>query len=128
MPQAWTLTRTIPDPASGMSRSTISNGPPARGTCTARIFAMKTSKGFDDTTRVLALHLFDRLIGRSDERCHFIVQFFARLFVNVDHVSGLVPGVLKVRPQVGRDRQVIHLVLGGKEWGCEIEISAIQHN
>src|SRR5258708_20966818 len=40
IPQAWTLMRTDPAPGSGMSRSTISNGPLGRGTWTARIFAM----------------------------------------------------------------------------------------
>src|SRR5215471_908463 len=40
MPHASTLTRTQPGCGSGMSRSTISNGPPARGTWTTRIFLL----------------------------------------------------------------------------------------
>jgi hypothetical protein len=40
IPQAWTLMRTDPAPGSGMLRSTISNGPFGRKTCTARIFGM----------------------------------------------------------------------------------------
>jgi hypothetical protein len=39
-PQAWTLIRTDPAPGSGISRSTISNGPPARGTWTTRILGI----------------------------------------------------------------------------------------
>ena len=38
MPQAWTLIRTQPAPGCGISRSTISNGPPGRLTWAARIF------------------------------------------------------------------------------------------
>jgi hypothetical protein len=40
MPHASTLTRTHPGCGSGISRSTNSNGPPARGTWTARILAI----------------------------------------------------------------------------------------
>src|SRR5207253_5341960 len=38
MPHAWTLIRTHPACGSGISRSTISNGPFGLETCTARIF------------------------------------------------------------------------------------------
>src|ERR671910_875385 len=38
MPHASTLIRTEPAPGSGISRSTISNGPFARLTCATRIF------------------------------------------------------------------------------------------
>ena len=38
MPQAWTLIRSHPACGSGISRSTISNGPFGLVTCTARIF------------------------------------------------------------------------------------------
>src|SRR5215475_7512464 len=41
MPQAWTLMRTWPGPGCGISRSTISKSPPALGTWTAFIFAMR---------------------------------------------------------------------------------------
>jgi hypothetical protein len=40
IPQACTLIRTVPGPAWGIGRSTISKGPPARETCIARMFAM----------------------------------------------------------------------------------------
>src|SRR5579871_251454 len=39
MPQACTLMRTCPAPGVGISRSTISQSPPAFDTCTAFIFA-----------------------------------------------------------------------------------------
>ena len=42
-PQASTRTRTSPRAGSGTSRSTSSSGPPARATCTARIFAIAFS-------------------------------------------------------------------------------------
>src|ERR1017187_8804435 len=38
IPQACTLIRTDPAPGSGISRSTISKGPPGLETCTARMF------------------------------------------------------------------------------------------
>ena len=45
MPFASTRTRTMPGPGVGISRSTISNGPPARETWTARIFGMDPPLG-----------------------------------------------------------------------------------
>src|SRR5262249_28306294 len=42
-PHALTLIRTSPARGWGISRSTNSSGPPRRGTCTARIFAMTSS-------------------------------------------------------------------------------------
>src|SRR5438105_1503954 len=43
MPQARTLMRTAPGPGSGIGRSTISNGPFGRETCTTRMVAMTVS-------------------------------------------------------------------------------------
>src|SRR5208283_6166706 len=40
IPQACTLIRTDPAPGFGISRSTISKGPPGRETCTARILGI----------------------------------------------------------------------------------------
>src|SRR6267154_3055340 len=48
IPHAWTLIRTDPAPGSGISRSTISNGPSGRATCTTLIFdiwPLDASKG-----------------------------------------------------------------------------------
>src|SRR5438093_13744025 len=52
MPHASTLTRTDPGCGSGTSRSTNSNGPPARGTWITRILA--TSADYTDLHRFLS--------------------------------------------------------------------------
>jgi hypothetical protein len=59
MPQACNRMRTDPAPGSGICRSTISNGPLGRETCTTRIVAMippaSFEQGIETTFQVVSI-------------------------------------------------------------------------
>src|SRR5215213_2491805 len=59
-PHASTRTRTSPAPGSGISRSTISKGPPGRVTCATRIVGMCLTRPYPDSFVVA-----ERAVGRA---------------------------------------------------------------
>ncbi len=69
------------------------------------------------TTALSTGEILDRFVGAGDEGSDVVVELLERLFVGVDHVAGLVPGVLNVLPQVGLDGQVMTSRTGRRSRG-----------
>src|ERR1019366_1656699 len=97
-------------------------------------FAIFSAKGWDSETLnsgaflILAPRSFSLPRTRAgNKRRHPIMQLLQALVAHINHVPRLIPVIFDILCQRLRNRQMLFLVLRGKEWRSQIVVAAVHH-